>query len=97
MYSYLKNLENRLTNDQKDILNHIYAPTVVETPLSDSRRDICILPSGEIRSYGSLYVNRHMAQNGREPYFHKIITLSVPTPLINRIIIVRFTFKVNTI
>ena len=68
MYSYLKSMENNLTDDQKDILKRIYAPTVVETPLSDSRRDICILPSGEIRSYGSLYVNRHMAQNGQIAY-----------------------------
>ena len=68
MYSYLKNLENRMTDDKKDILKRIWEPTVVGTPLSDSRRDVCVLPSGEIRSYGSLYVNRHLAQNGQIAY-----------------------------
>lgn len=68
MYTYFKNMENRLTDDQKDILKRIWEPTVVETPLSDSRRDICIMPDGEIRSYGSLYVNRHMAQDGQIAY-----------------------------
>lgn len=68
MYSYLKNLENRLTDDQKDVLNRIYEPVVVEIPLSDSRRDVCILPDGEIRAYGSLYVNRHMSQDGQIAY-----------------------------
>lgn len=52
---YLENLEARLTDDQKDILKHIYEPVVVATPLSDSRRDVCVLPDGEIRAYGVLY------------------------------------------
>jgi hypothetical protein len=68
MYSYLKNLENRLTEDQKDILKRIWEPTVVEIPLADSRRDICILPDGEIRSYGTLYASRHFAQDGQAAY-----------------------------
>lgn len=68
MHTYLRNLENRLTDDQKDMLRRIYAPTVVETPLSDARRDICILPSGEIRSYGDLYVNRHEGDGGVKAY-----------------------------
>ena len=52
---YIKNMENNLTDDQKDVLKHIYEPTVVAVPLSDSRRDICVLPYGEIRSYGKIY------------------------------------------
>lgn len=72
MYSYLKNLENRLTDDQKDIIKRIWEPTVVEIPLADSRRDVCILPSGEIRSYGSLYVNRHFAQDGQIAYLSSV-------------------------
>lgn len=55
---YLKSIENRLNDDKKDILKHIFKPVVVATPLSDSRRNVCILPDGEIRSYGKLYVER---------------------------------------
>ena len=68
MNNCLKILENRLNADQKDVLSHIYEPTVVETPLSDSRRDLCILPNGEIRSYGKLYASRHMSQDGQTAY-----------------------------
>lgn len=68
MFSYLRNLENRLDDDQKDILKCIYKPTVVATPLNDSRRDVCILPDGEIRSYGKLYASRHMSQDGQTAY-----------------------------
>ncbi len=68
MFSYLNRLENRLNDDQKDILKHIYEPTVVGTPLNDSRRDICILPDGEIRSYGKLYANSHIGQDGQTAY-----------------------------
>ena len=55
MLQYLKNMEQNLSDDQKDMLKRIYEPTVVAVPLWDSRRDICILPDGEIRSYGELY------------------------------------------
>ncbi|MEE0928983.1 MAG: sialidase family protein [Acutalibacteraceae bacterium] len=72
MYSYLKNLENRLNDDQKDMLKRIYEPTVVEIPLSDSRRDLCILPNGEIRSYGTLYGSQHMSQDGQIAYLSSI-------------------------
>ena len=64
----IKIMENRLSEDQKDILKRIWEPTVVETPLADSRRDLCVLPNGEIRSYGSLYVNRHLSQDGQIAY-----------------------------
>ena len=68
MYSYLRNLENRLNEDQKDILRRIYEPVVVATPLADSRRDICILPDGEIRSYGKLYANQVLKERGQTAY-----------------------------
>ena len=48
---YLKNMLSRLDGDQRDALAGIFAPTVVGVPLADARRDVCVLPSGEIRSY----------------------------------------------
>ena len=54
MYTYLRNLEARMSEDQKDMLRRIYEPTVVAVPLSFARRDLCILPDGEIRAYGNL-------------------------------------------
>lgn len=72
MYSYLKKLENRLNDDQKDILSHIYEPVVVATPLNDSRRDVMIMPDGEIRSYGKLYASRHMGQDGITAYLSSV-------------------------
>lgn len=68
MLSYLKNLENRLTDDQKDMLKRIYEPTVVATPLFDSRRDVCIMPDGEIRSYGMLYRDLYLGHEGQTAY-----------------------------
>ncbi len=54
MNEYLKAIESRLTDDAKDMLKRIYAPQVVAVPLTDARNDVCILPDGEIRSYGYL-------------------------------------------
>ena len=68
MAAYLDVMANRLTADQKDMLQRIWAPTVVGTPLSDSRRDVCILPDGEIRSYGMLYAQKHFGQEGQTAY-----------------------------
>ena len=52
MNEYVKAIEARLDSDQADMLKSIYEPKVVEVPLADARRDICILKDGEIRSYG---------------------------------------------
>jgi len=66
---FIENLKKGLNNDKKDILKHIYEPTVVTIPLSDSRRDLCVLPNGEIRSYGRLYSNNHTSgDNGQTAY-----------------------------
>ena len=54
MNDYVKKIESLMTDEAKEMLKGIYKPTVVATPLSDSRRDICIMPDGEIRSYGVL-------------------------------------------
>lgn len=53
MYSYLKQLEARLSPEQKAKLQSIYEPTVVAVPLSNARRNVCALPNGELRSYGA--------------------------------------------
>ncbi len=68
MTSYLKKMEARLAADQKDMLQRIWAPVVVAVPLSDSRRDVCIMPDGEIRSYGMLYAQKHFGQEGQTAY-----------------------------
>ena len=68
MFSYLRNLENRLNDNQRDILKRIYEPTVVATPLSNSRRDVCILPDGEIRAYGMLNTSGCLTKDGRAAY-----------------------------
>ncbi|MBQ4321946.1 MAG: hypothetical protein IJC35_06865, partial [Oscillospiraceae bacterium] len=62
MTSYLKKMEARLTADRKDMLQRIWAPVVVAVPLSDSRRDVCIMPDGEIRSYGMLYADKQFGK-----------------------------------
>ena len=46
MKEYLNAIESRLFDDQKDMLQRIYAPTVVAVPLADSRRSVCVLPDG---------------------------------------------------
>lgn len=51
MYAYIDEMEKRMSADERDMLRRIYEPTVVATPLGDSRRHICILKDGEIRSY----------------------------------------------
>lgn len=55
-FSYLSAMEKRLSDDQKDMLKRIYEPQVVGVPLEDSRKAVCVMPDGEIRAYGILYV-----------------------------------------
>ena len=57
MKKYLNSIENRLNEYQKKALQDIFEPTVVGVPLADSRRDVCVLPDGEIRSYERLHGN----------------------------------------
>ncbi len=42
----------RLTPDEKDALQRIYAPTVVGVHPQDTRCGLCVMPDGEIRHYG---------------------------------------------
>ena len=61
-------LEKNLTSDVMDMLEHIYEPTVVATPLSDAGRSLMLLPSGEIREYGTLYKAHWRDPNGQRAY-----------------------------
>ena len=68
MHTYLRNMEARMSEDQKDMLRRIYAPTVVAVPLNCARRDLCVLPDGELRSYGHLYGSRVTGKLGIRAY-----------------------------
>lgn len=63
---YIESIKEKLTDDNRDVLKHIYKPVVVAVPLSDSRRDICVLPDGEIRSYGLIYSHAPHGQKQKE-------------------------------
>ncbi len=52
MLGYLKAIENRLSQDEKQALQNIYEPRIVCAPPNDSRRDVMMMPDGEIRVYG---------------------------------------------
>ena len=71
-FSCIKNMENRLCEDAKDMLCRIWEPTVVGAPLSDARRDVCILPDGEIRSYGYLYGKVPHSGDGQSAYLSSV-------------------------
>ena len=45
-------IEKRLTDSDKERLKSIYAPTVVTVPIENARRNLAVMPDGEIRSYG---------------------------------------------
>lgn len=55
--NYLKAIEENLNEHQRKALQDIFEPTVVGVPLADSRRDVCVLPNGEIRSYQRMHGN----------------------------------------
>ena len=65
---YMKAMESSLREDSRDMLRRIYEPTVVGMPLSDARRDVCILKDGEIRSYGYLYGKKAHSGDGQSAY-----------------------------
>ena len=64
---YLTAMESRLTQEEKEMLQHIYEPVVVASPLEDARTGICILPDGEIRSYGKVDQTKENPK-GRDAY-----------------------------
>ena len=57
MKNYLKNMEMRLSAEEKKLLKLIYEPTVVTIPPSDACRSMCVTSDGEIRIYGSINKN----------------------------------------
>ena len=52
MFTYLKEMEQRLGSDEIRQLSDIYEPTVVAAPDEDAFRSLCVLPDGRIRFYG---------------------------------------------
>lgn len=49
---YLETMKKLLSPFDEARLKAIYAPKIVAVPPADSRRDVCIMPDGEIRCYG---------------------------------------------
>ena len=59
MYSYIKKIEERLTEDDKRQLSDIYAPEIVATPDRDPWGRMVVTPEGGIRFYGE-YRKKHV-------------------------------------
>ncbi len=53
MYSYIKKIEEKLTDNDKRQLNDIYKPTVVAVPDEDAWHGLCVTRDGNIRFYGN--------------------------------------------
>ena len=51
---YLETMKNLLTPFDEARLKAIYAPKIVAVPPADSRRDVIVMPDGEIRCYGAM-------------------------------------------
>ena len=49
---YLEKMKELLCTDDARRLKEIYEPTVVGVQLEDSRKSMCVMPDGEIRTYG---------------------------------------------
>ena len=63
----LEKLEALLSDKDRERLKKIYAPTVVCVQPDDARRGMCVMPDGEIRSYG-ITDKRHVWDGGRYVY-----------------------------
>ncbi len=64
---YLQPMEQLLSKQDTQLLNMIYEPTIVGVPLEDARRSLCVMPDGEIRSYGSIR-KKHVHDLGEGAY-----------------------------
>lgn len=53
----LEVIAKRLSDADTKRLQAIYAPTVVGVPIENARRNFCVMPDGEIRSYGVIAKN----------------------------------------
>lgn len=49
---YLEKMQALLSEDDAQRLKEIYEPTVVGVQPEDSRKSMCVMPDGEIRTYG---------------------------------------------
>lgn len=56
---YLPKMQSRLSDFETKELQSIYEPVVVTIPPADTWRNICVLPDGEIRIYGSQGKKHH--------------------------------------
>ncbi len=45
-------MEQRLSPSDRTLLKAVYSPQITAVPPADAHRDLCLLPSGEIRHYG---------------------------------------------
>ncbi|MBO5050697.1 MAG: exo-alpha-sialidase [Clostridia bacterium] len=54
MDSQLQRMEQGLSNEDRLLLEKIYAPQVVAIPPVDACRSMCVTPDGEIRIYGAI-------------------------------------------
>ncbi len=54
MKDYINTIKQSLTAEDISFLEEIYAPKAVAVPPSDAFRDLCVMPDGEIRCYGSV-------------------------------------------
>ena len=52
VFSPIESIAKRITKNDRDRLEKIFAPTVVTVPIENARRNIAVMPDGEIRSYG---------------------------------------------
>ncbi len=58
-------LEQHLSDEDKQRLRAIYAPTVVCVQPDDARRGMCVMPDGEIRAYGKTAEDRAVYYSSR--------------------------------
>ena len=63
---------SRMTDEIRDMLANIYEPQAVGTPLSDAGRSLMLLPSGELREYGTIYKKTLLDPNRRKAYISSL-------------------------
>lgn len=64
---YLEQLTQLLSEQDSRMLQRIFEPVVVGIPPEDARRGLCVMPDGEIRSYG-VADKQHVADEGQVVY-----------------------------
>lgn len=66
MNNFLKQMEQRLNENDKFLLNEIYEPQVVAIPPSDAFNYLTVMPDGELRIYGAIRKNKIIRPNENE-------------------------------